>query len=431
MVEVGSKRTNYEFTADEHDADGQKKPRPDGDKLRLLVLGRYAGSLIGKGGENFQRLREKYNVKITGLSSRANERVVQLDGPRSDCLGIVSELLPLCPIGRYPSGSGKNTFEVNILANTDAVGMLIGKGGTKIKEIKEQTNTKINVYPECLPNSNERVVALGGENEEVVVKGMEFVLGILDSAPRRSATVFFRPDQLEGKQLSIPDISGKGMGATNTTNTLPTVSNNNNNNNNKGSSPQLPNNNQSDIQNIAALLVAQRNTKQQNGFDATFDFGSAETVTTLTLNNDICGAIIGQGGQNIRYIKEVSGAQVDMTKSDGGSDRTLTMRGNQDQIQIAEQLMAQCVRASKRGGQQQSPPQQQQQQEQQQQMQQQPWDQPQQHHHQPWQQQQQQQQQQGHWQQQQHMHNPATMQLQQQMHQPPAQQHHQPWNQPW
>ena len=78
-----------------------------------------------------------------------------------------------------------------------------------IKEIKEQTNTKINVYPECLTNSNERVVALGGENEEVVVKGMEFVLGILDSAPRRSATVFFRPDQLEGKQLSIPDISGK------------------------------------------------------------------------------------------------------------------------------------------------------------------------------------------------------------------------------
>ena len=105
--------------------------------------------------------------------------------------------------------------------------------------------------------------------------------------------------------------------------------------------------------NIAALLVAQRNLKQQKGFDPSWDFGSVQTTTTLTLSNELCGAIIGKGGQNIRYVKQVSGATIDMTKADGDSERTVTMSGTQDQITVAEQLMNQCIRSSKRGNQQQ------------------------------------------------------------------------------
>jgi transcription antitermination factor NusA-like protein len=114
--------------------------------------------------------------------------------------------------------------------------------------------------------------------------------------------------------------------------------------------------------NIAVLLVAQRNQKQQNGFDPALDFGSVQTVTTLRVSNELCGVIIGMGGRNIRYIKQVSGAQIDFKKCDDNEDRVLTMHGTQDQIQVAEQLMAQCVKADKRNGQrQQQQPRQQQQ----------------------------------------------------------------------
>jgi len=344
MPEVGTKRTNYEYPTDETDV--QKKSRHDGDKLRLLVLGRYAGTMIGKAGENFIRLREKYNVKITGLSSRANERVLQLDGPRAECLGIVKELLPLCSVGRYPAGNSKWPYEVNLLANTDAVGLLIGKGGTRIREISEQTGVRMKVYPECLPASNERVIALGGEDVDVMVQGMETVLGHIDAAPNRSKTIFFHPDKLNGKQLDS-DLLGKTGPAAGSTGAVqmemiaPIVRDNTN---------------------IAAILVAQRNLKEQSGIDTSFDFGSVKTVTTLTLSTDMCGYIIGKGGNNIRYIKQVSGATIDSTKDDGG-ERTITINGTQDQVQVAEQLMAQCVKASKQNGQQQQLQQQQQQQQ--------------------------------------------------------------------
>jgi len=339
--ELGMKRAG---NGDNDDADIQKKPRTqDAEKLRLLVLGRYAGILIGKGGENFKRLRETYGVKITGLSSRANERVIQLDGPRADCLSIVKELMPLCPVGRYsPSSSGKSTFEVNVLANTDLVGSLIGKGGSKIREITEQTGTKLRVYQECLPNSNERVIALGGEEEDVVVQGLDTIFKILDNAPKRSPTVYFHPDK-------TAELLGKGAG--NNTPGMPMPPG--------GHTPGMPGGHPSqephppqteaiDTSNIAVLLVAQRNQKHQKGFDASLDFGSVQTVTTLTLSNKMCGPIIGKGGENIRYIKQVSGANISTKKCEDSDDRILTMTGTQDQIQVAEQLMEQCVSADKR-----------------------------------------------------------------------------------
>merc|ERR1712142_243824 len=115
-----------------------------------------------------------------------------------------------------------------------------------------------------------------------------------------------------------------------------------------------------DEKNVAAILVQQRQLREQSGIDMSKDFGSVETVTTLSISNELCGVVIGQGGSNIKYIKQVSGAKVEIPRSEKGSNekRTITLTGTQDQIQIAEQLMAQCIRA---GNQQQQQRQQQQQ----------------------------------------------------------------------
>merc|ERR1711962_307128 len=115
--------------------------------------------------------------------------------------------------------------------------------------------------------------------------------------------------------------------------------------------------------NVAAILVQQRDQRIKSGIDLSKDFGSVETVTTLLLPNELCGVVIGKGGTNIKYIKEVSGAQIETAPGDaGGFDkRNVTLTGTQDQIQIAEQLMAQCLRAA---NQQQQPDQLQQQQQQ-------------------------------------------------------------------
>jgi poly(rC)-binding protein 2/3/4 len=44
---------------------------------------------------------------------------------------------------------------------------LIGKGGSKIKEIREVTGASIQVASEMLPNSTERAVTISGTSEAI------------------------------------------------------------------------------------------------------------------------------------------------------------------------------------------------------------------------------------------------------------------------
>ena len=46
-------------------------------------------------------------------------------------------------------------------------GSLIGKGGSKIKEIREVTGASIQVASEMLPNSTERAVTISGSSDAV------------------------------------------------------------------------------------------------------------------------------------------------------------------------------------------------------------------------------------------------------------------------
>lgn len=46
-------------------------------------------------------------------------------------------------------------------------GAIIGRGGTKIKELKEQTGCVIRVYKDCAPNSNDRVMSVIGTQDKI------------------------------------------------------------------------------------------------------------------------------------------------------------------------------------------------------------------------------------------------------------------------
>jgi len=339
---IGSKRSNYSTESDwegENNNNTQKKPRQEGEtKVRMLVFGRYSGMLIGKGGENFKRLREQYPVKIHGLNSQANERLVQLDGPVEHCLSVVRELLPLCPQAPYSASRGKSSFGLNILSNTGEVGALIGKAGCKMREVTDATGIHLKVYPDCLPGSNERVVAIGAEDEDTAIKGLEKVLEILDGAFKNNPTIYFNPEKSE----SVLGFNGQ------------------HNNNPSSGAPAAPQIVAPDampgavvaenINNVPGMLIAHRERKQKLGIDPAIDFGSMQTMTMIKVPYELSGVIIGKGGQNVRYMKSVSGANIEFSSVEGNeqfnTERTITVKGTQEQIQIAEQLMAQCVRVS-------------------------------------------------------------------------------------
>lgn len=68
-----------------------------------------------------------------------------------------------------PNGSGipRPPITLRLIVPASQCGSLIGKGGSKIKEIREVTGASIQVASEMLPNSTERAVTISGTSEAI------------------------------------------------------------------------------------------------------------------------------------------------------------------------------------------------------------------------------------------------------------------------
>ena len=58
--------------------------------------------------------------------------------------------------------------EIRLLIQTGAVGAIIGKGGNKIKQIREQSGANVKAYQNCAPQSSDRVVSIKGDRETLI-----------------------------------------------------------------------------------------------------------------------------------------------------------------------------------------------------------------------------------------------------------------------
>ena len=403
-MNIGMKRPNQNQAINQaHGGFNAKQQRKDVSKIRLLVLGEYAGTLIGKGGENCKRIRNKYGVQIDGLAKQGKDvTILQITGTRGGTIEVLKELLPMCPESYFPSGKQQRYHEVNLLVDQKICGLLIGKGGSQYKEICQEFGIQLKVYPSPLPNSDERVVAIGDNNVPVIVNTVAKILHVLDQSVTSLATKFFDPpsqtlperikvqgghNKPDGQNQQAPLQQFQKPGFQNPQFQNPEFQNHGNQqfpnkfpnpqqqnagpkmgpgpnmgpglNNGPGGpnmgpggpnmgpgGPQKPLGNPA-LNQIAAVLVEERNRQTANGADATNDFGFVKTTTTLTMSHGLSGVVIGQGGQNILYMKNTSGAHIEFSKAVGNSksqERTVTITGTQYQVQIAEQLMASCIR---------------------------------------------------------------------------------------
>jgi len=164
-----------------------KRPRGDKFEARLIIPSKVAGSLIGKGGANIQKLRSDNNATVRIPDCPGPERVMTIEGDTIDVLlAVIEQSLPLMTDDAVshrrqgaanPAGNGETQVEVRVLVHQSIVGGIIGKGGSQIKEIREKSGSNIKVYQTAAPQSTDRCVALYGSMEKVIL-GVKEVLDI-------------------------------------------------------------------------------------------------------------------------------------------------------------------------------------------------------------------------------------------------------------
>jgi len=165
------------------------------DSMQIMVPDRTVGLIIGRGGETIRDLQERSgcHVNIVGEQKSVNGlRPVNLIGSREAATrakDLIMEIVESdskstankdrAPAQREPardagygggygaaSGSGDKINDA-IFVPSEAVGMIIGKGGETIKEMQSSTGCKINVSPSSGPGEIEREIGLVGSRDAI------------------------------------------------------------------------------------------------------------------------------------------------------------------------------------------------------------------------------------------------------------------------
>lgn len=319
--------------------------------VRMIMQGKEVGSIIGKKGDNIKKYREDSGAKINISDGSCPERIVTITGTTDNihkaftmiCSKFEEDLQNTPTVPKPP-------VTLRLVVPASQCGSLIGKGGIKIKEIRESTGASIQVASEMLPNSTERAVTVSG-TAEAVTACIKVVCNIMLESPPKGATIPYRPKPavppvvyaggqafvIQSPQMPVPpqaeqvwcNCSQEPYGYTlNKLNQMslgqpvpiipPTA--------------YLP---VSAAPGYAPIPFQQRPV--QNG---PIPAPNGQQTHEMNIPNDLIGCIIGRGGQKINEIRQISGANIKISNAEEGCpDRKVTITGTPETIGMAQYLI--------------------------------------------------------------------------------------------
>ena len=101
--------------------------------------------------------------------------------------------------------TSKPPVTLRLVVPASQCGSLIGKGGCKIKEIRESTGAQVQVAGDMLPNSTERAITIAGIPQSIIECVKQICVVMLESPPK-GVTIPYRP-----KPSSSPVIFAGGQ----------------------------------------------------------------------------------------------------------------------------------------------------------------------------------------------------------------------------
>ncbi|XP_067834480.1 poly(rC)-binding protein 2-like isoform X6 [Heptranchias perlo] len=282
--------------------------------LRLLMHGKEVGSIIGKKGETVKRMREESGARINISEGNCPERIVTLSGPTSaifKAFAMITHKLEedINSAMTNSTATSQPPVTLRIVIPASQCGSLIGKGGCKIKEIRESTGAQVQVAGDMLPNSTERAITIAGTPPSIIECAKQICVVILES-PTKGITVPYRP-----KPVSAPVIFAGG---------------------------QLTKLHQLAMQQTPFTPVGQTSP----GFSG---LDSSQTSShEIAIPNDLIGCIIGRQGSKINEIRQMSGAQIKISNpAEGSTDRQITITGSAANISLAQYLINASLETAK------------------------------------------------------------------------------------
>jgi len=282
--------------------------------MRCLIVTQDASIIIGKGGSHVNEIREKSGARVMVSESIPGnpERILNVSGPLdavSKAFGLIVRRINDEPFD-VPSVPGSRAVTIKFMIPNSRMGSVIGKQGSKIKEIQDASGARLNASEGMLPGSTERVLSVSGVADAIHI-ATYYVGNILIEAQDRapsSSNSSYRPSSSRR-----PAHTGSSY--------VPGYSNP------YGSAPPPP-------------PPSQHGPPQQL------------QTQQIYIPNDLVGCIIGKGGSKINEIRHMSASQIKIMEpgavgvgmngappAGGEGERLVVITGQPANIQMAVQLL--------------------------------------------------------------------------------------------
>ncbi|NXE40639.1 PCBP3 protein, partial [Ptilorrhoa leucosticta] len=314
--------------------------------IRLLMHGKVRGSHPGAKGETVKKMREESGARINISEGNCPERIVTITGPTDAIFKAFAMIAykfeeDITNSMSNSTATSKPPVTLRLVVPASQCGSLIGKGGSKIKEIRESTGAQVQVAGDMLPNSTERAVTISGTPDAIIQCVKQICVVMLESPPK-GATIPYRPkpastpvifaggqaytiqgqyaiphpDQLTKlHQLAMQQTPFTPLGQT---------------------TPAFPGTYPHALSRYPSLTSLTLFPCICPGLDASPPASTHE----LTIPNDLIGCIIGRQGTKINEIRQMSGAQIKIANAtEGSSERQITITGTPANISLAQYLI--------------------------------------------------------------------------------------------
>ncbi|TFK54705.1 eukaryotic type KH-domain (KH-domain type I) [Heliocybe sulcata] len=306
----GSAEGNGSITGGPSPSSGQPASPSASIHMRCLIVTQDASIIIGRGGSHVNEIREKSGARVMVSESIPGnpERILNVSGPLdavSKAFGLIVRRINDEPFDK-PSVPGSRAVTIKFMIANSRMGSVIGKGGSKIKEIQEASGARLNASEGMLPGSTERVLSVSGVADAIHI-ATYYIGNILIEAnermPSSASHSTYRPSS--NVRRPPPPVGGSSY--------VPGYSN----------------------------PYAQAPAPPQ---------GPLQTQQ-IYIPNDLVGCIIGKGGSKINEIRHMSASQIKIMEPGAAGavvngapaasegERLVVITGQPANIQMAVQLL--------------------------------------------------------------------------------------------
>lgn len=139
--------------------------------LRILVLSDMVGAIIGRAGGTIRQITQQSRARVDvhrKENAGSPEKVITIYGSPENCSTACQKIMEI--MQQEANTTNRGEIPLKMLAHNGLIGRIIGKNGSTIKRIMEQSDTKIAVSSnihDCSSWNLERIITVKGKLESI------------------------------------------------------------------------------------------------------------------------------------------------------------------------------------------------------------------------------------------------------------------------